>query len=88
LLRQSLESNHGHSVSQKNLLVNEFNWCENFNVMSSKNNIQVHRNYQEFFDRPINYDVKGYLYSQKMEPMIVYNENTPFYKSIIQYEKP
>lgn len=50
-----------NSQSQKNLLITEFNWIDNFNVMSSKNNIQVHKNYQEYFDRPLNYDARGYL---------------------------
>lgn len=46
--------------SQKNLLVAEFNWNEKFNIMASKNNIQVHKNYHEYFDKPIDYDVRGY----------------------------
>jgi len=48
------------SKSQKTLLVNEFNWNENFNVMASKNNQLVHESYREFFDKPIDYDVRGY----------------------------
>ena len=43
-----------------NLLLTEFNWVENFNVAASKNNVRVHKNYQEYFDRPIDYDVRGY----------------------------
>lgn len=42
------------------MLVAEFNWDDKFNVMASKNNIQVHKNYHEYFDRPIEYDARGY----------------------------
>lgn len=41
--------------------------------MSSKNNLKVHRNNKEFFDRPIDYDARGYIYSNKLEMMEVYN---------------
>jgi hypothetical protein len=37
------------------------NWIEKFNVMSSKNNVRVHTNFREFFDKPIDYDPRGYL---------------------------
>ena len=50
-----------HPYNQKTLLISEINWKDNFNVTASKNNIQVHENYKEFFDRPIQYDVRGYL---------------------------
>lgn len=62
-------------------MLNEFNWVDNFNVMNSKNNIQVHKNYHEYFDKPIDYDVRGYLYSRMDKPMDVYNSITPFYLS-------
>jgi len=45
------------------MLLEEFNWNENFNVMASKNNIRVHPNFKEYFDKPIDYDVRGYTYS-------------------------
>ena len=38
----------------------EEQWKENFNVMASKNNDKLHRNYHEYFDRPVEYDVSGY----------------------------
>jgi hypothetical protein len=38
----------------------EFNWVDNFNIKASKNNVEVHKNYHEYFDRPIDYDVRGY----------------------------
>jgi hypothetical protein len=41
-------------------MTQEFNWNEKFNVMQSKNNLRVHNNYHEYFDRPLEYDVKGY----------------------------
>ena len=41
----------------------EHKWNERFNVAYSKNNGLVHRDYKEFFDRPIDYDVKGYNYT-------------------------
>lgn len=49
--------------------------------MSSKNNIRVHNNYKEYFDKPIDYDVRGYIYSRKGEPMQVYEYMTPFFLS-------
>eukprot|EP00347_Sterkiella_histriomuscorum_P008727 403343983 len=67
--------------SQKNLLVAEFNWDEKFNIMASKNNIQVHKNYQEYFDKPIEYDARGYAYSRKQEPLRVYDPKTPIMRS-------
>lgn len=42
------------------MLVAEFNWDDKFNIMASKNNIQAHKNYHEYFDRPIEYDARGY----------------------------
>lgn len=48
------------SKSEKNLLIKEFNWVDKFNVMASKNNVRVHDNFREYFDRPIIYDPKGY----------------------------
>lgn len=46
--------------SEKNLMVREINWVDKFNVMQSKNNNRVHKNYREFFDSPIAYDPRGY----------------------------
>jgi hypothetical protein len=37
------------------------NWAENFSVKASKNNVEVHNNYKEYFDKPIFYDVRGYI---------------------------
>lgn len=46
--------------SHKNLLFQEFNWNEKFHILASKNNIQCHKNYAEYFDAPVEYDVRGY----------------------------
>lgn len=45
------------SKSHKQLLIEEFNWNDKFNVMASKNNLRIHRNFKEYFDKPIDYDV-------------------------------
>ena len=64
-------------MSHKELLLQEFNWTDHFHTMASKNNIKVHSNYQEYFDRPIDYDVRGYSYSQKGKAFKVYEAQTP-----------
>jgi hypothetical protein len=44
--------------SKKNQeILMETKWNDRFNVAISKNNMKVHTNYKEFFDRPIDYDV-------------------------------
>jgi hypothetical protein len=35
-------------------------WQHYHNVMASKNNVQVHHTFKEFFDRPIKLDPNGY----------------------------
>jgi hypothetical protein len=35
-------------------------WQHYHNVMASKNNVQVHHTYKEYFDRPIRLDPNGY----------------------------
>jgi hypothetical protein len=35
-------------------------WDTYFSRTASTNNIQVHQNYKEYFDKPINYSIKGY----------------------------
>lgn len=34
----------------------------------------VHRDYKEFFDKPIDYDVRGYNYTMRPAPMMVYED--------------
>ncbi len=68
---------HQRAQSHKQLLLNEFNWVDQFQAMASKNNIKVHTNYMEYFDRPIDYDVRGYTYSHKQRPFKVYEGQTP-----------
>lgn len=41
-------------------LLNEFNWIDKFNVMTSKNNAHMYKGNREYFDRPIEYDQRGY----------------------------
>ena len=71
------------SKSHKQLLLDEFNWNENFNVMASKNNKQVHINYKEYFDKPFDYDVRGYTYSQTIDPMKIYDSQTPIVETLL-----
>jgi hypothetical protein len=49
------------TVLTQESLVGERNWNDKFAVMGSKNNKRVHNNYKEYFDKPIDFDVKGYL---------------------------
>lgn len=44
----------------KEAMQKEQQWRNNFNVMGSKNNDRVHKHYQEYFDRPVEYDNQGY----------------------------
>ena len=64
-------------TSSQEAIVQEVNWDGKFNVMGSKNNIQVHKHYREFFDKPINYDVKGYEYTKIPHELEVYEGITP-----------
>ena len=51
------------TMSQDHLEKNNFKenkWVSNFSIMGSKNNDRVHRHYQEYFDRPVEYDNQGY----------------------------
>jgi hypothetical protein len=51
------------AVSQEQIKNNTFkeqHWINNFNVMGSKNNDRVHKHFQEYFDRPVEYDNQGY----------------------------
>lgn len=34
----------------------------------------MHNDYKEFFDRPIDYDVRGYNYTMRPNPMMVYED--------------
>lgn len=34
----------------------EFNWVDNFAVTHSKNNVQIHNTYKEYFDKPVSYN--------------------------------
>lgn len=34
----------------------EFGWVDNFAVTHSKNNVQIHKNFKEFFDKPVSYN--------------------------------
>lgn len=43
-----------------NTVFNEEQWVPNFNVMHSKNNNKIHPAYKEFFDTPVQYNVKGH----------------------------
>ena len=49
-------------------------WDDRFYITSSKNNLKVHNDYKEFFDRPIEYDVRGYNYTIRPGPMMVYED--------------
>lgn len=48
------------SQEQVQVMTKEQQWVSNFAVMGSKNNDIVHRHYQEYFDRPVEYDNQGY----------------------------
>ena len=45
--------------------------------MGSKNNTKVHRHYKEFFDKPVRYDVKGYVHAKVPQEHSVYESITP-----------
>jgi hypothetical protein len=45
--------------SNKTASLIEKNWHDAFSVMGSKNNTLMHRNYREYFDKPVPYDVNG-----------------------------
>ncbi|CDW90097.1 UNKNOWN [Stylonychia lemnae] len=71
-------------------------WDDYFSKMHSKNNDRVHNNFREFFDKPIQYDQKGYSgqfennnqhnqYSNiNFAPMEVYHKYSPKGKQIKQ----
>ena len=82
-------------VWQPRNLSTEYGWDRNFVVMGSKNNGQVHRSYREYFDRPIQYDVRGYQYSVKPDVMRIYesrpqsmgkNFRKKFFQSISEWK--
>ena len=52
----------------------EKRWNHRFNMTASKNNQKVFSNYKEFFDTPIDYDVRGYNLTMKPAPMMVYED--------------
>ena len=62
-------------VWKPGLVGDEYGWDGNFIVMGSKNNRAVHQSYREYFDRPIQYDVRGYRYSVKPEVMKIYDSS-------------
>lgn len=55
MMRKTVSQEHFSKTSLK-----EQKWVSNFNVMGSKNNDRVHKHYQEYFDRPVEYDNQGY----------------------------
>lgn len=55
-------------------ILKETRWNERFNVAISKNNMNVHSDYKEFFDKPIDYDVRGYNYTMRPKAMMVYED--------------
>lgn len=50
-------------------LKNVQSWETYHNVAASKNNLEVHQNFKEYFDRPIKLDPNGYHFSKISEPM-------------------
>jgi hypothetical protein len=55
-------------------LMKEMKWNTRFHVANSKNNMRVFKDYKEFFDRPIDYDVRGYNFTLRPGPMMVYED--------------
>ena len=53
----------------------ERKWNDRFSVASSKNNMRVYSDYKEYFDRPIDYDVRGYNFTLRPLPMMVYEDD-------------
>ena len=43
-------------------------------LLQVNNNLNLHKDYKEFFDRPIDYDVRGYNYTIRPAPMMVYED--------------
>jgi hypothetical protein len=54
-MRKSQSQEHFQEAMTK-----EQQWVGNFAIMGSKNNDIVHRHFQEYFDRPVEYDNQGY----------------------------
>ena len=52
--------------------------------MASKNNDLVHRNFREFFDKPIQYSVEGYTGKMPAAPMQVYHKLSPKGKQLLR----
>lgn len=55
---ETIQNKFGKTMSNQNLF-KELKWNNRFNVAASKNNLNVHRDYKEFFDKPIDYDVSS-----------------------------
>lgn len=51
-------------VAMERDVFGELGWIPNFNVKKSKNNIDRHTNYREFFDAPKDYNVEFHTASQ------------------------
>mmetsp|Transcript_31835 Transcript_31835/g.31118 ORF Transcript_31835/g.31118 Transcript_31835/m.31118 type:complete len:115 (-) Transcript_31835:163-507(-) len=52
-------------------------WNNDFTVMASKNNSNLHSSYKEYFDRPLKYTPNGYGSTKKTIPMEIYHKKTP-----------
>ena len=68
-------------------MIREINWDPYFSKMYSKNNEKVHRNYKEFFDKPVMYSQKGYLGSTRPVAMDVYRKHSPLGKQQKQIDE-
>ncbi|CAI2372885.1 unnamed protein product [Moneuplotes crassus] len=62
---------HSRHRSMEDLL-REKKWNQRFNITNSKNNNRVFNDYKEFFDKPIHYDARGYHFTPRPAPMMVY----------------
>mmetsp|Transcript_22506 Transcript_22506/g.22312 ORF Transcript_22506/g.22312 Transcript_22506/m.22312 type:complete len:172 (-) Transcript_22506:8-523(-) len=57
-------------------ITRERRWNERFYITNSKNNQKVFNDYKEFFDKPIDYDVRGYNFTIRPAPMMVYEDES------------
>ncbi|CAI2368408.1 unnamed protein product [Moneuplotes crassus] len=63
-----------HNSMEK--ITRERRWNERFYITNSKNNQKVFNDYKEFFDKPIDYDVRGYNFTIRPAPMMVYEDES------------
>lgn len=76
-LPKSQSGNRLRSPQDNTQLLSELDWDEYFSIMWSKNNMQQHKHFHEYFDKPIIYTPQGFLVSMnvggKTAPMENYN---------------